>query len=117
MSVLNELKKVTEGLAQVIEQPVTAKNRDQVLEQIDEYLDKRSQLLENVKAPFSEVETELGTLIMEKDKEIQLKLNHLFLALKGELRDVKKQKVSTEKYLAPYRNVASNDGSYWDKKK
>lgn len=117
MSVLNELEKVTEELAQLIEQPVTAKNRDQVLEQMDEYLDKRSQLLENVKAPFSEAETELGTSIMEKDKEIQLKLSHLFLALKGELRDVKKQKVSTKKYLDPYRNVASNDGSYWDKKK
>lgn len=116
MSVLNELKLVTEEFLELIEQPITAKNREQVLEEVDQFLNKRSQLLAEVRPLFSEAETELGTLIMEKDKEIQLKLNHLFLELKKELRDVKKQQISTEKYLDPYRQVASNDGSYWDKK-
>lgn len=117
MSTLSELKKITDELGQLVEKPVSAKNRDQVLEEINHLLDRREQLLDVIKAPFSTEESDLAASIMEKDKEIQLKLDHLFLELKSELRDVKKQQSSSEKYLDPYRHVATNDGSYWDKKK
>lgn len=117
MQTLNELNLVTDELAQLLKQPISAKNRDQVLTEVNQVLDQRDLLLKNIKPPFSEQASKLGTSIMKKDKEIQLKLDYLFLELKGELRDVKKQKTSTEKYLDPYRHVATNDGSYWDKKK
>ena len=117
MSTLTELKTITNGLAQLLEKPVTAKDRDQMLVEVNQYLDRRDHLLKDIKAPFSDKDSELLSEIMEKDKEIQLKLDHLFLALKSELREVKKQQSSSEKYLDPYRDVATNDGSYWDKKK
>jgi len=117
MTTLNQLKIVTEKLQVLVEQPVTVKNRDQQLEQIEELLDQRADLIKKISPPFSEDEMKLGASITERDKEIQLKLNHHFLTLKNELRDVKKHKGSTQKYLNPYRSVASNDGSYWDKKK
>lgn len=117
MSSLIELKTITDEFVQLLEKPVSAKDRDQLLEEINRFLDQRDHLLKEIKAPFSEEESDLVTTIMEKDKEIQLKLDHLFLTLKSELRDVKKQKSSSEKYLDPYRNIATHDGSYWDKKK
>ncbi|GAA4065443.1 MAG TPA: flagellar protein FliT [Bacilli bacterium] len=117
MSSLIELKTITEKFVQLFEKPILAKDRDQLLEEVNRFLDQRDQLLKKIKAPFSEEEANLVSTIMEQDKEIQLKLDHLFLTLKSELRDVKKQKSSSEKYLDPYRHVATNDGSYWDKKK
>lgn len=117
MSSIIELKTITDEFVQLLEKPVSAKDRDQLLEEVNRLLDKRDQLLKKVKGPFSEQESTVVASIMERDKEIQLKLDHLFLALKSELRDVKKQKSSSEKYLDPYRNIATHDGSYWDKKK
>lgn len=117
MKKLDELNRVTQKLAQLLEQPVTVKNRDQMLNEINQFLDQRENLLKDIKPPYSETDAKTAQSIMEKDKEIQLKLDHLFLELKSELRDVKRQKSSSEKYLDPYRHVASNDGTYWDKKK
>lgn len=117
MKSLEDLNTVTDKLAQLLNQPISAKKRDDIIIEVNQFLDQRDPLLKKIKPPFKEEEKELAALIMEKDKEIQLKLDHLFLALKGEIRDVQKHQSSTEKYLDPYRHVATNDGSYWDKKK
>ncbi|MBM7541602.1 flagellar protein FliT [Amphibacillus cookii] len=117
MKALTDLKGVTEALAALIEQPVSAKNRDQVLLEVQEKLDRREQLLKAIQPPYTKEEQQLGIDIMEQDKAIQLRLNHLFLELKSDIRNNKKKTTSTKQYLDPYRNVATNDGSYWDKKK
>ncbi|WP_067842162.1 flagellin-specific chaperone FliT [Amphibacillus sediminis] len=116
MDALTKLEQVTNELATLVDQPVPAKTREDVLAKLDHLLDQRSELLKHVKPPFTDEEQKLGHDILAKDQEIQLRLNHLFLELKHEMRNVKKQKSSTQQYLDPYRHVATHDGSYWDKK-
>lgn len=114
---LKELENVTERLATLVQEPFSANNRDQVLEQIDHLLNEREKLIKQINPPLSNDDQQLIKKIYEKDQEINLKLNHHFLNLKEGIHHMKMQRSSTGKYLNPYSNVTSNDGSYWDKKK
>lgn len=117
MERMEQLATVTESLKELVNQPILAKNREEKTTALNELLEKRADILQTITPPYTEKEQEIGKKLLLTDAEIQGKLGTIFLDLKMEMRTVKKQKTLNKQYTDPYSNVASNDGSYWDKKK
>ncbi|SEO52325.1 flagellar protein FliT [Amphibacillus marinus] len=116
MSVLVKLTNVTDQLTQLLNQMVTSQNRDEVMESVQALIEQRELLFRELVPPFSAEDMELGEQLFQKDQAIQLRLSHLFLELKNEMKSTQKQKSSNKQYLDPYRQLSTNYGSYWDKK-
>ncbi|HLS09725.1 flagellar protein FliT [Lentibacillus sp.] len=116
MNKLQTLLDITKQLDQVLEEDAHTKNRDEVIERVNELIEKRGKLLETINPPFSDNEQKLGKNIVALNKQIQGKLNQLFNDLKLEMKQVKKQKKSNRSYMNPYENVKIADGMFMDSK-
>jgi flagellar protein FliT len=117
MSLVQQIYEVTSKLYELLQIVITDQNhRDKVINEVENLLEIRQQLLSDLKGPFSEEEKELGQQIIEFNKVIDEKLDQLKLDVQTDMNKVKKQKTSNEKYVNPYKNV-SFDGMFFDKKK
>lgn len=116
MSVWRQYLTLTVKLDEAVHQPVTEKNRATVIEQVEEYLNKRALLLEKLEQPSDE-EKELLVDVKRRDLKINQKLEFLFDGLKRDMRNMKKQKSSKQRYVNPYQSVSGFDGMYLDHKK
>src|SRR5699024_11196033 len=116
MNKLQTLLDITKQLDQVLEEDAHTKNRDEVIERVNELIEKRGKLLETINPPFSDNEQKLGKNIVAHNKQIQGKLNQLFNDLKLEMKQVKKQKKTNRSYMNPYENVKIADGMFMDSK-
>ncbi|WP_164668089.1 flagellar protein FliT [Virgibacillus doumboii] len=117
MSQLHEIYDITKELEKVLNEKVHAKDRDSMIEQVNDLVEQRGQLLNKTSPPFTEAEKQLGKELVHLNENIQVKMNALFDDLKVEMKQVKKQKKSNRTYLNPYEDVKSLDGMYLDSKK
>ncbi|PAV31022.1 flagellar protein FliT [Virgibacillus profundi] len=117
MNRLQVLYDVSLQLNKVLDQDITEKNRETVIEQINELIDKRGIHLETITSPYTENEKQLGKKIVQLNNEIQEKMQQLFDELKSEMKQVKKQKKSNRTYSNPYENIQAMDGMFLDSKK
>lgn len=108
---------ITVKMKEILSQENSPNERDAVIEQIQQLLEQRENLLAELKEPFTVEEKLLGKRLIILNKDIQERMERLFTTLKQEMRQVKKQKSSNKNYVNPYRNVAVMDGMYMDKKK
>ncbi|MBM6616314.1 flagellar protein FliT [Bacillus suaedaesalsae] len=117
MSIVGQVYAVTSKLHQLLitEEPDSEK-RDDVIEQIEQLLEDRQCLLDEMKGPYSDEEKQLGNQIIEYNKVIDVKLAKLRLVVQADMNKLKKQKNTNEKYVNPYKNV-NFDGMFFDKKK
>ncbi|MFC7063344.1 flagellar protein FliT [Halobacillus seohaensis] len=117
MEIWQQFLSITERLSQKVNQKVTDDNREQVIVDVQQLLDQRSDLINQLPQPETESEKSTVQRVMELDLDINQKLEFLFDGLKGELRNMRKQKSSNQRYTNPYQSVASYDGMFMDRKK
>lgn len=117
MGRMEALYDVTVELNRLLEQPMEVKDREKLIEQTEALISKRELILQDVKEPYTDEERVIGRKLIPLEKNIQQKVKLLFMNLKNEMRSVKKQKSSNQKYINPYKNASNFDGTFLDKKK
>lgn len=117
---MNRLKpfyEITVKLAELLDQDINAKNRETIISQVNLLIEKRGDLLPEVPPPFTEDEKRVGSDIVLLNNKIQQKMNALFIDLKREMKQFKKQKKSNKIYTNPYEKIQTMDGMFLDNKK
>jgi len=117
MNRLDALYEVTMKLYHLLNEPVPAKDRETVIKQVNELIEQRGNLLQDIIPPFTEKEKKIGEEIVLFNEHIQKQMHVLFNELKGEMKQVKKQKKSNRTYTNPYKKIGSVDGMFMDSKK
>lgn len=116
MEVLEKVYELTKELTTLLEQPVTSKNRDDVMQQLNELIEERGKWMEQLSPPYSDEEMKLGNEIAKLNPKIQMKMQNLFTDLKTEMKQMQQQKKSQQFYTNPYKNVSTLDGTFLDRK-
>ncbi|MCF3943448.1 flagellar protein FliT [Oceanobacillus alkalisoli] len=116
MEALEKVYELTKKLIMLLEQPVTSKNRDDVIQQLNGLIEERGKCMEQLSPPYSEDEMKLGNEIAQLNPKIQMKMEMLFTDLKTEMKQMKQQKKSQQSYTNPYKNFSTSDGTFLDRK-
>ncbi|MFZ0474236.1 MAG: flagellar protein FliT [Halobacillus sp.] len=117
MALWNQFHDLTQQLEEKVHQTVTERKRAEMVAYVEEILAERSALLHKLPQPESEEERALIADVLQKDIKINQKLEFLFDGLKQDMRNMKKQKSSKQRYANPYQSVSNYDGMYVDHKK
>ncbi|WP_117168774.1 flagellar protein FliT [Paraliobacillus sediminis] len=117
MNRMDTLYDVTIKLQELLDQPVKETNREEIIAGVQLLLNERELVIKDIVKPYTEEELIIGKKIIPIDQEILKKTQRLFLELKSEIRNVKKQKASNQKYIDPYKSLANYDSAFVDKKK
>lgn len=117
MNNIYKLYNITKELDDLLDQPVTRTNREAIIQQLNELIEKRGKYINKLSPPFSDEEKKIGQTIIRLNKTIQHNMQKLFNGLKVEMKQVKKQKRSNQSYTNPYEKVRSLDGMFLDQKK
>jgi len=117
MNRLEKLYKITKQLKIVVSQQITAENREQVIQTINQLVEQRGMYMKEIVPPYTEAEKAMGEELIIINKQIQDQLDKLFEGLKKEMRQIKKQKKSNQSYINPYKKVQTMDGMFLDQKK
>jgi flagellar protein FliT len=115
MTAVQHCYDLTKNLLQAV-QSINEENRDNVIGKIEELLEKRQAILEQIKPPFSNEEKELGKEIVKMNRALDTNLSLLSNDIKRDMNGLNKKKVSAKKYTNPYESV-NFDGMFYDKKK
>ncbi|WP_366247600.1 flagellar protein FliT [Terribacillus aidingensis] len=117
MNRVQALYDTTAQLDTLVSQPVTAENREEVVQSLTALLEVRSGQLEELKPPFSTEENLLGKELLPMNERISKQVQNIFDQLKTDIRTIKKQKQSGKKYINPYGSMHMLDGRFLDKRK
>src|SRR5699024_2895641 len=117
MNRLEKLYKVTKQMEKVVNQEITAENREQVIQTINQLVEQRGLYMKDNNPPNTEEEKGTGEKLSIIKKQMQEQLDILFENLKKEMRQVKKQKKANQSYINPYQKVQAMDGMFMDQKK
>lgn len=117
MSKLDELEQFTKTFKEKLEIQSQKKNKEDLIYLVNKHLDDRQKLLDQLAGPYSDEEKQQLERILKDDQDMQDLLAQVFETIQNNMRQAKKQKTSNQQYLNPYQQVATNDGTYWDKKK
>lgn len=117
MNRVQALYDTTAQLDTLVSQPVTAENREEVIQSLTALLEVRSGQLEELKPPFSTEENLLGKELLPMNERISKQVQNIFDQLKTDIRTIKKQKQSGKKYINPYSSMHTLDGRFLDKRK
>jgi|SRR5690625_3933302 len=114
---LNKIMNITEQLLNLLQTEPTAKEREQVIHQLNELLEQRDQYIKQLSPPYTAEEEKLGQQIVKMNEQITKKMLSIQNQLKREMKQMKRSKQSAEVYVNPYRDVRSIDGMFLDQKK
>jgi len=117
VAVWKQFYDLTLQLDEKVHETVTEKNRAEMVAYVEGILAERSALLPKLPQPENEGERALIADVLQKDIKINQKLEFLFEGLKRDMRNMKKQKSSKQRYANPYQSVSNYDGMYVDHKK
>ncbi|TMN21350.1 flagellar protein FliT [Lentibacillus cibarius] len=117
MNRLQNLWDTTNLLHDVLTEAMETKNREKNIERINELVEYRGELLQQVVPPFTDDEKRLGKQLILLNEQVQEKMDTLFTTLKQEMKQMKKQKKSNRTYIDPYEHVKTIDGMFLDSKK
>src|SRR5690625_6620579 len=79
-------------LYQLLKEPIPSKDRETVIKQVDELIEQRGNLLQDIIPPFTEKEKKIGEEIVLFNEHIQKQMHVLFVELKEEMKQVKKDR-------------------------
>jgi len=116
MSRLEELYKLTIDLEATLNQEITNNNREEIIAEINELVDKREKVISDIQPPFTDAENEIGQKVIKLNKTIEQKLEAVFSQLKEEMKQMQKRKKSNRSYINPYGKMKTIDGMYLDSK-
>src|SRR5690625_7949150 len=102
---------------QVLKEPIQSKDHENVNKQEDELIEQRGKLLQDIIPPFTEKEKKIGEEIVLFNEHIQKQMHVLFVELKEEMKQVKKQKKSNRTYTNQYEKMGTEYGMFKDSKK
>lgn len=117
MNRLEKIYELTLQIKQLFEQNVDSNNREDVIEQLNELLEKRGEYMKQLTPPYTEEENKLGQQLIPMNEQIEKQIQKVFHELKLEMKQFKKQKKTNHSYANPYKQVQVNDGMFLDKKK
>lgn len=116
MDRLEKIYEITVKLKQLLEQEITSKNREAIIQQLNDLIAARGKWMEKIEAPYTNEEKALGEKIYALNIGIEREMQQLFSDLKLEMRQVQRQKKSKESYSNPYKHVQVADGTFLDRK-
>ncbi|MGE7110261.1 flagellar protein FliT [Lysinibacillus sp. NPDC047702] len=119
MGPIEKLLATSAQLYEHLNEIAEGEERDTYIVKIENLLDKRGQLLDEVLAS-SNVTLEghqLTPHLIELDQGIQSRLEKVMIAIKIDMKNLQQSKKSEQQYLNPYSNVRVMDGMYYDGKK
>src|SRR5690625_4158086 len=116
MNRLDQVYHVTKKIEKMLNQSITNKNREDIIEKVTVLIEERGRIMEDLTPPFSEQEKLLGKKVVVLNEQIEKEMETLFETLKQDMRQVNKQKESSRTYINPYGNIKSTDGMYLDSK-
>lgn len=116
MNYLEKVYEITFELKELLDQDITPKNREEIINKLNQLIEARGKWMDQLQPPYTEAEKELGEKIYSLNIGIQNKMQQLFTDLKLEMRQVRKQKKTNESYTNPYKNVHVSDGTFMDSK-
>ena len=116
MSSVKALYLVTKQLYDLLHEPIKQDDRDAVIVKVEELLESRHKLIEQIKPPYKSDEKVLGEEVIKLNTVIDEKLSLLKQEIQIDMNHLKKTKTSTNKYTNPYESISS-DGLFFDKRK
>lgn len=116
MTELKKVYRVTKELKHILDEKVDPTNREEIINKVNELIEKRSIYIKKVKAPYTDEEKQIGAKIVELNNSIEEKMNLLFDDLKLEMKQIKSQRKSNRSYTNPYENIQLLDGVFMDSK-
>ncbi|SES71340.1 flagellar protein FliT [Salinibacillus kushneri] len=116
MSVVKELHKITSEFYNFLYQQDLDRDQEDLLQSMTDFLNKRENIMNQVKPPYSDEEKQLGKEIVSMDREIETSIQKQFAQLKGSMKQIQTQKRNNQKYINPYQNVSTVDGMFFDKR-
>jgi len=114
-SVLQVSARLYEHLGNILK----GEERDTYIEKINELLDERGVLIEELRnSGFTLDNTEKAHIVLvELDKGIRNRLNNVMAEIKHDMKGLQNAKKNEKQYMNPYSNVRVMDGMYYDRKK
>ncbi len=117
MDEVEKLLEITEELVELTKRSKDQhRDRDQVIQKIEDLLAKREELTKSMNPPFTPKEKEAGRKIIQLDQILVEQLKLIKQEIQHDIVKMKAQKEMTKKYMNSYAN-ATIDGIFYDKKK
>lgn len=113
MSKLQQLHDETKNMLHRFEK---IEDREQLIVDFEKFVEKREQLIKNIRPPFSEAEKEIGQKLVELDQQLKQYADKFLSKFKSEINELGKKRESNKKYVNPYADVYNQSGSFIDKK-
>lgn len=114
---MENIKKLLDLTEKMLQQFDEENDREKMIEMYEQFVDEREPLIKELKGSFTDEEEQLGVKLVQADKELQQKVGQFFDSIAKDYSEVKKKKISNQKYTNPYDKVYSRDGAFIDKKK
>ncbi|MCI1592520.1 flagellar protein FliT [Heyndrickxia oleronia] len=115
MNPIQECYTITKEIVETLQNTVNY-DRDIRIQKVEDFLEKRQQILESIKPPFSDEDQLLGEHLVLLGKKFDGLLMNLKLEIKRDMNGLNKKKKSMNQYTNPYANLQS-DGFFYDKRK
>ncbi|MFE4809774.1 flagellar protein FliT [Peribacillus simplex] len=93
----------------------TITERDDKIERITKLIDKRDELLPQIKPPFTGEEQQLGRAVLLLNQQVDHLLKLQKQEIQQDIQEINKKKRSSNKYTNPYESL-SVDGIFYDKR-
>ncbi|HYK74758.1 MAG TPA: hypothetical protein VEV44_16810 [Pseudoneobacillus sp.] len=116
MNPVEECYEITKLLTIVVQNALNEEEREIIIDEIDELLFKREELLPKITPPFTLEESKKGEEIIKWNYFIDNNLAKIRTKIQNKLNKANKTKESVQKYVNPYQSLQT-DGSFYDKRK
>ncbi|WP_442600416.1 flagellar protein FliT [Neobacillus sp. D3-1R] len=91
-------------------------DRDEKIVQVEAALETREQLLQQLSAPYTDEEKQLGQQLIQLNQRLSQLLSREKMLIQKDIKDLTIKKESNTKYVNPYQSL-STDGMFYDKRK
>ncbi|MGE6379088.1 flagellar protein FliT [Peribacillus muralis] len=105
---------LTAELLAVLEDMTNAEREDKI-RKIIELIDRRDEVLAQIKPPFTAGEQQLGRRTMLLNQQVDSLLKLQKQEIQRDIQEINKKKKSSNKYTNPYESL-SIDGMFYDKR-
>ncbi|KWW20839.1 flagellar protein [Peribacillus simplex] len=106
---------LTAELLTVLEDRMIAEREDKI-ERITELIDRRDEVIAQIKPPFTAAEQQVGRRTMLLNQQVDSLLKLQKQEIQRDIQEINKKKNSSNKYMNPYESL-SIDGMFYDKRK
>lgn len=116
MNRLLKIHELTNQISELLNRTVDSSNRESIISEVTNLIDKRGEHMELLNPPYKEEEFKMGKSLIAINQDIEEKMQNVFHDLKIEMKQVQQQKKTTNQYKNPYKAVDTMDGMFMDSK-